>query len=362
MNVVFRCDSALFIGSGHVLRCLSLAFYLKSHGHHCIFVSRSFGSDLIDLIRKNGFVVHSLPYSSSSDIDTSDRLAWLGIDFAIDAFQTISILKGIKCDVLVVDHYGIDEKWESLVSPYVDVLIVVDDLANRPHQCNILVDQNYFNNMNSRYTKLVSSSTMLCLGPGYALVRPQFRKLRSRSLSRRRKSISIKNILISLGGSDPDNLTQHVLASIPKNFSDECNINVVVGALYPHISSLKRHMDDFKSIKLRMQTDMMHSLMYYSDLAITSGGSITWEKFTLGLPSFVVPSDHHEAQFSLASSSMGAQVLLSPTNSNFKDSFSSALETIDSINLLKMSSVCSSLCDGNGVASVYDKINLFKSS
>ena len=362
MNVFFRCDSAPFIGSGHVLRCLSFALYLKSKGFNCFFICRQFDSDLTKFISKNGFIVYKLPYCSSTNIDTSDRSSWLGLDFAIDASQTCNILNTIKCDYLVVDHYGIDSKWETLVNPLVGFLIVVDDLANRYHQCDALIDQNYFKNLNSRYFNLVSDSTLLCLGPAYALVRPQFKYLRCRSLNRRRKSSSFKSILISLGGSDPDNLTQEILSSFPRTWSDKFNINVVVGSLYRHYPSLKRQLIDFKSIKLFRQTEKMHTLMYYSDFAITSGGSITWEKFTLGLPSFAIPSDIYEAEFSSESSKMGAQLVLQPTKCNFKDDLRSKLYEMNSKNRLQMSTISAALCDGNGAAAVHDKIMLSKTT
>ena len=255
MNVVFRCDSAPFIGAGHVLRCLSLAFYLTTKQCTCTFICRAFESNLIHLIRKYGYSVHELPYSSLTNIDYSDRSSWLGLDFTTDATQTIDILKAIKCDYLVVDHYGIDVKWETLTNPYVDNLIVIDDLANRIHKCDVLIDQNYYYNMISRYDDLVPPDTILCLGPKYALVRHQFQSLRTRSLSRREKSSSFASILVSLGGSDPDNLTQEILCSLPSGWSSNFNINVVIGSLYPHLSSLRRQLVDFSCIKLFRQTE-----------------------------------------------------------------------------------------------------------
>ncbi len=358
MNVVFRCDSAPFIGAGHVLRCLSLALYLTSKGCTCMFICRIFESNLIQLIRKHGFSVHELPYFSSTIIEYSDRSSWLGSDCMTDASQTIDILKDIKCDYLVVDHYGIDFNWENLVTSYTKYLVVIDDLANRIHKCDALIDPNYYHDMNSRYDKLVPPSTLLCLGPAYALVRPQFKFLRSRSLSRREKSSSLTNILVSLGGSDPDNLTQEILSSLPNAWSNSCNINVVIGSLYPHLSSLRRHLVDFSYIKLFRQTEKMHSLMYYADLAITAGGSITWEKFTLGLPSIAIPSDIYETDLSLELSKVGAQISLVPSVSNFRDILCSQLNQLSPKNTRQMSRISASLCNGNGVAAVYDKIIL----
>ena len=218
----------------------------------------------------------------------------------------------------MVDHYGIDVKWETLTNPYVDNLIVIDDLANRIHKCDVLIDQNYYYNMISRYDDLVPSDTILCLGPKHALVRHQFQSLRTRSLSRRENSSSFASILVSLGGSDPDNLTQEILCSLPSGWSSNFNINVVIGSLYPHLSSLRRQLVDFSCIKLFRQTEKCTLLCitrfcYYCRWFYYLGKIYSWSS------SIAIPSDIYESNISSEASKVGAQISLDPYVNNFRD-------------------------------------------
>src|SRR5690625_1048344 len=129
MNVVIRTDASIKIGSGHVMRCLTLARQLKRHNMNVTFICRDVEGNYIDFLRRERMEVATL--SNSSDLKS-------------DAFETIYNVKHVgDIHLLIVDHYELDEKWETMLRPYVNHIMVIDDLANRRHNCDVLLDQNY---------------------------------------------------------------------------------------------------------------------------------------------------------------------------------------------------------------------------
>lgn len=169
MQIVFRVDSATQIGSGHLMRCLTLATALREKGATCAFVCRSHPNNLIALLRQKGFTVYELP--QGTEPRSSDDL---GVPLEVDAQQTQTLLEKLgQVDWLVVDHYGIDANWERFLRPWVKRIFVIDDLADRPHDCDVLLDQNYTHRQD-RYDGLVPAHCSLLLGPQYALLRSEF--------------------------------------------------------------------------------------------------------------------------------------------------------------------------------------------
>ncbi len=157
MRVVFRADASLNIGSGHVMRCLTLANALRESGASCFFVCREHPGNLLELIREQGFEAIGLPlpktFESLHGKHSSSRLTyagWLGDSWQRDAEQTLAALNGELADWLVVDHYALDSAWEESLRPACRRLLVIDDLADRDHRCDLLLDQNLVAKMAER--------------------------------------------------------------------------------------------------------------------------------------------------------------------------------------------------------------------
>ena len=189
MRVVFRVDASTKMGSGHVMRCLTLAEELEKNGSDVSFISRAHEGNLNYLIFKREFQVHELQNSIFSEssiksIKADNYYVWLGVTEDKDAQETIKAIGIDKPDWLIVDHYALSEKWEKTVRPYVKNIMVIDDLANRSHDCDLLLDQNWFENMGNRYEGLVPAGCTKLLGPEYALLRPEFSEAR-KSLKQR---------------------------------------------------------------------------------------------------------------------------------------------------------------------------------
>ena len=295
MKVIFRVDSSLKMSTGHVMRCLTLAQMLKKNGADVKFICRQHEGSLIDKIRSNGFFVHELELFEEAEVDT--RFAhshWLGATQEKDADDCIDILKAEKSNWLIVDHYALDEQWQKRLKPYYEKLMVIDDLADRKHQCDILLDQT-FGRQKEDYSVLTPKDCKLLLGSQYALLRPEFAKWRIYSLERRSKP-EFKQLLINMGGVDVDDFTGQVLDKLKTcTFPSDINITVVMGGAAPHVEGvrIKASALPYKT-EVKINVDNMAEIMSNSDISIGASGATTWERCCLGLPTIQIITAHNQ--------------------------------------------------------------------
>jgi len=315
MKVVFRVDASLQIGIGHVMRCLTLAQALKENGANVEFICRKHEGSLINKIRSNGFVVHELKVFEEAEVD--NKLAhshWLGVTQQQDADDCINILKAEKLDWLIVDHYALDEQWQKRLKPCYEKLMVIDDLADRQFDCDILLDQT-FGRQKEDYSALTPEGCKLLLGSQYALLRPEFAKWRAYSLERRSKP-EFKQLLVNMGGMDVDNVTEKILGELKIcNLPNDIKITVVMGGSAPHLESVKS-----KAITLPYKTEVkvdvgnMAEIMSNSDVAIGASGSTTWERCCLGLPTIQVITANNQSVLAKSLDKAGVIELIKQNN------------------------------------------------
>jgi len=294
MYIVFRTDASLQIGNGHVMRCLTLADALKEAGAQCHFICREHSGNLIGLIRQRGFFVSVLPINVES-VDTLEQhiqlqpnyAAWLGADWNTDAEQTKASVGGTVVDWLIVDHYALDASWEQMLRPVCRHLMVIDDLANRSHDCDLLLDQNLGRDQRD-YGQLVQKACVVLVGPQYALLRPEFAALRGESL-RRRAIPQFKHLLIAMGGVDQADATSKVLGVLNEcSLPAKLSITVVMGQNAPWLEQVRNLSGKMQvPTKVKCNVENMAQIMAYSDLAIGAAGSTSWERCCLALPSLV---------------------------------------------------------------------------
>ncbi len=291
MKVIFRADASVQIGTGHVMRCLTLADALAMRGADCQFISRAHQGNLIEFVRGKGYAVHVLPeLPSPSDAVQPDQqplLAhshWLGGTQAQDAEACRYILAELQPDWLIVDHYALDARWERALKSHYRKLMVIDDLADRPHECDLLLDQTYSRKAED-YRAWVPASCRLLCGSQYALLRPEFAALRPYSLQRR-KEPQLRQLLITMGGVDKDNATGQVLEALRScALPVDCRISVVMGATAPWLNEVERLAQNMPwPTQVKVGVRDMARLMADSDLAIGAAGATTWERCCLGLP------------------------------------------------------------------------------
>jgi UDP-2,4-diacetamido-2,4,6-trideoxy-beta-L-altropyranose hydrolase len=283
MNTVFRVDASSQIGIGHFMRCLSLAEELKKQSAYIYFLSRNLPAHLSEILNvRNIKLVHLHTNNSEDLINELKHANWLGVSQEKDAEEVVSALSGKIWDLLVVDHYALDIRWENIVRPCVKKIMVIDDLADRHHNCDILLDQNYYTNMQNRYSNKVPPHCLLLLGPRYALLREEFRILRDQVKVRNGE---VKKVLVFFGGVDAKNYTFQAIEALSE-MNAGLQVDVVIGAQHPFKELIENACIKYGYI-YHLQTSRMAQLMLQADLSIGAGGSASWERCSLGLPSLL---------------------------------------------------------------------------
>lgn len=290
MRVAIRADSSLHIGSGHIMRCLTLADALVQRGAECHFLCREHPGHLIEMIRSKGYAVHVLPCEHISPLAAEGpaHADWLGATQEQDARACRAILQELQPGWLIVDHYALDIRWEEALRPFYSHLMVIDDLADRPHQCDLLLDQNLGRKITD-YAGLIPEECTVLAGPQYALLRPEFAALREYSLERR-KQPKLHSLLISMGGVDQPNATVQVLEALKDcPLPDDCRINVVMGSKAPWLEQVRAVAAGMpRPTEVLVNVTDMAQRMVDCDLAIGAAGGTSWERCCLGVPTLIV--------------------------------------------------------------------------
>lgn len=305
MKFVVRTDSSSLIGSGHVQRCLTLAQKLRETGHHVVFICRELPGNLIQDVRAAGLKVLTLPFRNQEMVPESEQ--WLGATSQQDALQTLHLLEKERLcpDWLIVDHYSLDKKWERKLQERAERLFVIDDLANRPHDCHILLDQNVFDNPLSRYTTLVPEHCSCLLGPRYALLRDEFMAARNFATIPR---TSLKHLLIFMGGVDATHQTLKALAAVDLLKNRPFKTTVVTGRNYDKSAEVRAQCARLGSTSYFCGTSTMAQLMATADLAIGAGGVASLERAFTGLGSIVVSVAQNQRTVCQNMSRIGAAI------------------------------------------------------
>lgn len=323
-KIIFRVDSSTQIGSGHLMRCLTLANQLKTKAE-IYFISRNLVGNLNYLIAQNGFkCIELLPANDRNNVLYGYE-KWLTVKQEQDAKEVKEILKNLDAELLVVDSYGMDETWEKTIRPYVKKIMVIDDLANRRHDCDILLDQNYYVDMNNRYNGLVNSKCKLLLGPTYALLREEFYIEKKKQ---RQRNGRIKNILVFFGGSDLTNETMKTLRALVALNREDITVNVVVGSSNQYKEVVKEFCNKYKWMHYYCQINNMAEMMNQADLAIGAGGTTTWERCFLGLPAIVITVAENQNKIAQDCAKTGFIKYIGDSNSVNVDTVLNALNVI----------------------------------
>jgi len=286
VKVVFRVDASNAIGIGHIMRCLTLAETLVNSDVQICFICREHSGNLIALLNKKAFSVTALPAPAIGKCPSGENYSnWLGVTQETDAMQTIEALNGETPDWLVVDHYGLDVDWEQRLHPWVNSMMVIDDLANRHHACDVLLDQSFFIEGKHDYAGFVAATCKLLLGPRYALLKSVYADYRKTLPAHRGQ---VKRVLIFFGGSDQPNMTGMSLEALSYPELMHLEVDVIVGANNQHRKVVERQVSRRPNTYLHNFRSHLADLMFQADLALGAGGTTTWERMCLGLPSVII--------------------------------------------------------------------------
>lgn len=264
MKVLFRADASVRIGSGHVMRCLALAQELTALGGECHFVCRQTDGNLNDVISQLGYPLYTLTGAADEQQDAAQTLQQLTQSYQL----------------LIVDHYALAQQYCSALRQRCEYIMVIDDLANRLHDCDMLLDQNLLPQAEQRYAELVPVHCETLLGPRFALLRQEFYQPVKHRLP--------NHILIGFGGSDEQNLTTIAIKALQQLKSGLFTADIVIGANNPWRADITQQLACLPNVQLHVQCNYMATLMYRARLMLGAGGASHWERCICGLPGLVV--------------------------------------------------------------------------
>lgn len=333
-------------------RCLTLASRLREGGNQILFVCASLSGDLTALIAGEGFPVraHELPQAVPGSL--AEELASIGEHWEGDAEMTISAVSsfGSPADWVVVDHYAFDAKWERKIRQVANRVMAIDDLADRPHDCDLLLDQNLVDSAELRYSGKVPSSCTTLLGPKYALLRPEFAELHP---SVRVRAGTVQRVLIYFGGADRTDQTGRTLAALLESRPDGIEVDVVVPSGTRQAASIERIAAARPNVHVHNNAPSLAPMMAAADLAFGAGGATTWERLCMGLPSLVVTIAENQRPIARELARRGLVRWLGDDFVVDARALSMAVDAVLSEGLdPHWSSRCLSIVDGKGAARV----------
>lgn len=294
MNVAIRVDASEKIGVGHLARCKNLAHRLAENGCNVIFISRDLGGPFLEGVRQSQYELIVLPAPSAMDSCEAERNpgshgSWLETSWELDACQTVTALKEHPdLDWLVVDHYGIDGRWHREVKRSAPQIFVIDDLADRTFECDLLLNQSHWGSGTGLYQNLVPSTCVVLIGPEHTILASHAHK--TRDINRNDK---VSRILVSFGGADYNNLSAEAMEVLHVVLPPTVKVDLVVGGGNPHITELHAY-GRRPNTTVHTNVEDLTPLIINADLGVGAGGLTSIERAYLGLPSLVKVASYNQ--------------------------------------------------------------------
>ena len=340
-RILFLADAGPEVGGGHVMRCLTLARALTERGAECAFVESRAAAPIL---RRFGWPAQTL--LAMADARDLDALIASAEDFA----------GRLQVDAIVIDHYGVDVRQERRLRVDGRRLTVIDDLADRHHACDLLVDPGY-GRRREHYGALVAGECATMVGPSHALVRPEFAAARQRAMGRRAKHGPVRRALIALGLTDVGGVTDRVVTALSDELGD-VRLDIVLGSDAPSLPALREAALTDRRLHLWVDTPEMASLMADADIAIGAGGSSVWERATVGLPSATVILAENQREMIDLMAGAGFTFAIDATQPEFEDRLRECWRALVDDQTLRWSLAerTAELCDGQGAERVAERI------
>lgn len=354
MNVFFRVDASAEIGAGHLMRCLTLADHLRARGATCIFISRAHAGHRAMLCEARGFALKLLPLRVDAQDVGDDPIAgpyagWLGASALDDAAQTVQALVG-TADWIVSDHYGVDVQWERAVRPFCRRLMVLDDLPQGRHECDVLLNQSLLADVMPSALHPSARVTLALIGPEFALLRPEFA---SAWEQQRVRQAPVKRILIAFGGTALGDLVELSLQACLRVWP-EARMDVVLGGGCGQSDGVAHLAGAHAAIELHVDSQEIGKLMMLADFSMGAAGMMTWERCATGLPAAVVLLAENQAAIAHYAQAKGAAINAGWARQLGLPGLTSLLEGVRDAPpcLERMSRAALSISDGQGVGRV----------
>lgn len=354
MDIAFRLDATTKIGSGHFVRCMTLANGLRKEGHKTKFFYRNLPDALIKKLICNGHDFVCIK-SKNEEHSTSSRphSDWLEVSRKADAQAFKNANQGKKWDWIIIDHYALDIEWEKDVLEETNKIMVIDDLADRPHHCHLLLDQNFTDAPNNRYDLLTPQYCDILLGPKYVLLMPEYARLH-KTISARKK---VKKILVSFGGADKHNMTLKTIEALLKVDHQKYEIDIIAPLMSDKVEKIRNTISSFSNFTMHHNLSSLATILAQTDLAIGAIGTTSWERLCLGVPTIAVITSENQKHVAESLHKANLIRLIGHLHEMSYQKISSILDNLLKENALNIwSKHCLSICDGHGVSRVINRL------
>jgi UDP-2,4-diacetamido-2,4,6-trideoxy-beta-L-altropyranose hydrolase len=326
-HVIFRTDASNRIGGGHLVRCLSLADEFASRGWKVTLRTCKETLEVFPALATLGHLcIHSL---DEPDLYPDKKMV---------------------ADLLIVDHYDLDVMYETSARHFVKRILTLDDLANRKHDCDFLVDQSPGRG-GEDYKALVPRGAELFIGPEYGLLRSQFRSGRQQALQKGYVIEKAKRILINFGAVDGKQMVSFALRAIAQTELN-AHLDIVVKVDAERNQKLK-HLCEQTNCSYTFHSDVsdMAALMLQADMAIGAGGTSSLERCCLGLPAIVIATAENQLVQAKALQSAGAHSYVGFWRDLVVEALSKEITSLfgDTVRRSRMKKSAMEICDGRGV-------------
>jgi len=336
-NLFVLVDASTEIGSGHLFRCLTLSREMKTFFSKIILLTSDESKPIIENIKLDD--IDTIHISSFKNLKLEDYT------HEFDAIKKILLDYSEDRNFLLIDHYDIDSNFELMLKNLFLKIFIIDDLANRKHSCDLLIDHGYYKDLDNRYNKFVSKNTTKLLGPKYMIIRPEFRKIAKKNFE---ELITLKKILITFGSVDVTNECEKVLDALCSLTKNKFEIDVIAGSYNKNFSNLVKKYEKYDNINIVQHVNNIEVLMSNSDLCIGAGGTTNLERCCVGMPSIVtIVADNQKEGINFLSES-GHVINLGLAQDVTTKTYLEVLKNLDPKLLLEMSQNNQKLVDGLG--------------
>jgi UDP-2,4-diacetamido-2,4,6-trideoxy-beta-L-altropyranose hydrolase len=260
IKVLFRVDSGTSVGLGHLKRCLTLAEYFKEAG--CLI---SFAS-----LKLSGHQTSSYERKYTTHILHGNEVS-----------EVIDLIQKKKYNLIVLDSYTLDYQYENALRLNTDIKILAIDDLRKMHSSDFILNHNpcakteWYN---------LSSNQKLFAGYEYTLLRSEFRNLSSRTINK-----DLKHIFISIGGSDPRNVSLEI-AKLLKAYS----LTIATTSSNKHVNMLLKYEIEHPKLKVELDHTNLAKLQQQSDLAIVTPSVAASETIAVGTPLIVIQTETNQ--------------------------------------------------------------------
>jgi UDP-2,4-diacetamido-2,4,6-trideoxy-beta-L-altropyranose hydrolase len=318
------------------MRCLTLAGELKRGGAEVRFAVNSDACRFVPSLEQAGYAVATVA-------TMADTPAWPD-----------------RMDAIVCDSYELNSNVERTLRSHASRIVVIDDLADRPHDCDALIDSSWGRSITD-YRDLVPAGTLVLTGPRYAPLRSEFAASRHAALIRRSTGAAVARVLVSMGLTDVGGITARIVTGLlatPVQARLQAQLDVVIGSLAESRDALEALAHNDRRVRLHIDPPDMARLMTNADLAIGAGGTTTWERCCLGLPTVLVVLADNQRPGAVALERAGAaKIVPAAADANLRTIASLAVGLADNTRArTAMAAAAAAIVDGKGVERVCQSI------